>query len=330
MNFEIPVDKNLVESLPFEEESTSYQKFLLVCSEIFGATKPEEKECLFKIFQFFDVDNDGVLNSQEWSRLDESWLQPTLNPKNALIIVDVQNDFIDGSLSLRDCPAGQDSKDVINPINRLIRKGKWDKIIYTLDWHPENHISFYENLHSWEIHPDSKFSKEVAKPFGKILFKQESQEIRIWPKHCIKDTWGAQLHKDLLVLPGSEKVLKGENAGQEAYSAFLDTGNNKATNINDILIKSKVTNVYICGVAYDVCVKETSLDALKFGYRVAVIDDCCRGTNVPDIQIAKNLITENSGLIADSEEILSIVNGNKFNFTMAYQGFKSLVSKISS
>lgn len=72
------------------------------------------------------------------------------------MIVDVQNDFIDGSLSLRTCESKQDGIDVVGPINHLVQNGCFDKIIYSLDWHPEDHISFYENLHLRELHSDSK------------------------------------------------------------------------------------------------------------------------------------------------------------------------------
>lgn len=84
-----------------------------------------------------------------------------LEPVDALLIVDVQNDFIDGSLALRACEAKQDGADVVEPINYLLKNGLFDKIIYSLDWHPDNHISFYENLHLRELHPDSKVYKKV-------------------------------------------------------------------------------------------------------------------------------------------------------------------------
>ena len=75
---------------------------------------------------------------------------------NVLLVVDVQNDFIDGSLALRNCGQGEDGVEVVEPINRLIKEGAWNKVIYTLDWHPENHIGFYENLHLRQLHPQSK------------------------------------------------------------------------------------------------------------------------------------------------------------------------------
>lgn len=75
---------------------------------------------------------------------------------NVLLVVDVQNDFIDGTLALRDCGKGEDGAEVVEPINRLLAEVRWDKVIYSLDWHPETHLGFYENLGLRELHPDSK------------------------------------------------------------------------------------------------------------------------------------------------------------------------------
>ena len=70
----------------------------------------------------------------------------TLKPVSALVVVDVQNDFIDGSLNLQNCPAGQDGSEVIPIINSLIDTVPFDLIVYTKDWHPDNHISFIDNV----------------------------------------------------------------------------------------------------------------------------------------------------------------------------------------
>lgn len=78
------------------------------------------------------------------------------------MVVDVQNDFIDGTLALRTCEAKQNGAHIVEPINYLVKKGHFDKIIYSLDWHSENHISFYENLHLRELHSDSKVLKIVG------------------------------------------------------------------------------------------------------------------------------------------------------------------------
>ncbi len=73
-----------------------------------------------------------------------------------MIIVDVQNDFIDGSLALRNCPAGQDGYEVIPVINQLIIDVPFSLIVYTQDWHPPNHISFFENLQKRKLSEKNK------------------------------------------------------------------------------------------------------------------------------------------------------------------------------
>lgn len=84
------------------------------------------------------------------------WIRATVYPVNVLLVVDVQNDFIDGTLALRKSGYGQDGAKVIEPINRLLKNGRWSKVIYSQDWHPEDHISFFDNLAMRELHPESK------------------------------------------------------------------------------------------------------------------------------------------------------------------------------
>ncbi len=71
-------------------------------------------------------------------------------------MVDVQNDFIDGTLAIRDCPAGQEGADVVPVISKLIEDVKFDVVVYSLDWHPENHISFLENVGIRPLHHTTK------------------------------------------------------------------------------------------------------------------------------------------------------------------------------
>lgn len=84
------------------------------------------------------------------------WIRWITDPINVLVIVDVQNDFIDGTLALHKFGYGQNGLEVVEPINQLVKKGRWNTVVYTQDWHPENHISFYENLSLRQLHPESK------------------------------------------------------------------------------------------------------------------------------------------------------------------------------
>ena len=85
-------------------------------------------------------------------------LSQVLKPVTALVIVDVQYDFIDGTLSLRNCPAGQDGADVVPIINKLLEEARFDVVVYSLDWHPADHISFIDNVEKWPVDKSSLVS----------------------------------------------------------------------------------------------------------------------------------------------------------------------------
>lgn len=160
-----------------------------------------------------------------------------LNPQqDALIVVDVQNDF---------CPGGSlavdGGDDVVSVLNEWIATARKTAVpIYaSRDWHPSDHISF----------------KERGGP---------------WPPHCIRDTSGAALHPDL-ALPDSTTVLdKGTERDRDAYSAFDGTG------LADQLRADGVTRIWVGGLAQDVCVRATVLDGIKAGFDVHLIGDATR------------------------------------------------------
>lgn len=99
------------------------------------------------------------LTSLPFSRLKFFFFTQTLKPVSALVIVDVQNDFITGSLSLCRCPARQDGAEVVPVINQLLENVPFDLVIYTKDWHPENHISFIENVNQRPLSENCKVTK---------------------------------------------------------------------------------------------------------------------------------------------------------------------------
>ncbi|XP_033333737.2 nicotinamidase isoform X1 [Megalopta genalis] len=333
--------------LPNLENTLNYDNFRLICNALFPPNEIKQNDDRIRnIFDLFDDDHDGILKGQEWKirllqvtctpnfpklqlfikcRFHE-WLQMTIEPVNVLLIVDVQNDFIDGTLALRDFESNQNGFDVVGPINRLTKYGLFDKVIYSMDCHPENHISFHENLHLREIHPESKVSKENAKVFDSVTFAKACMEQILWPKHCVMNTWGAQLHKDLVIVPGSEQVKKGTHPEKDAYSVFAATDSAGVSKLEQMLRELGTTQLFVCGLAYDVCLKETCLDGLRLGYPVAVIDDCCRGVNLKNIDAAKHLIIDNGGLIAITDKILSLVNTEERSLIMSHRSAKKIAS----
>lgn len=166
--------------------------------------------------------------------------QLTLSTHDALLIVDVQNDFLPGgSLAV---PGGNQIVPVINQyVGLMIDAGL--PIFASKDWHPKNHCSFTN---------------------------QGGQ----WPEHCVQNTYGAEFSSDL-ELPGNTVViLKGSDTAQDAYSAFQGTA------LKTFLRKRGVKRVLVCGLATDYCVFKTVMDALKEGFQVTVLMDAVRAVNI--------------------------------------------------
>lgn len=183
----------------------------------------------------------------------------------ALVVVDVQNDFADpgGSLYV-------DGGDGIVPVvNKLIAAARdaGALVVYTQDWHPP-----------------------VTPHF-------ETQG-GAWPVHCVRDSWGAQLHPDLDVVG---PVIRKGTGGEDGYSGFfardVETGEDKPTGLDAMLREHGVQVVVVVGLAQDVCVKETALDARRLGHQTMVVLDATRAVNLnPGDEEAANAELTNAGV----------------------------------
>src|SRR5882724_3182677 len=176
----------------------------------------------------------------------------------ALILVDIQNDFLPGGALA--VPDG----DVIVPIvNRL--QAAFPLVVATQDWHPANHGSFAAN------HP------------GKNVFEQidlNGLPQTLWPIHCVQGTKGAELAATLQRERIARIFPKGTDAGIDSYSGLFDNGHRKSTGLGEWLKAQGVTEVYVCGLATDYCVKFTALDAVAMGFKTHFIEDASRGVNL--------------------------------------------------
>lgn len=188
---------------------------------------------------------------------------------NALIIVDVQNDFMPGgSLAV---PNG----DVIVPvINRLL--AHFDLIVATQDWHPQNHMSFASN-------------QSNKKPFETI--KIGEIEHILWPEHCVQGSPGAQFHPQLNMKPIEAIFRKGTSPNIDSYSGFYDNVRQKTTGLAGYLREKGVTTLYFCGLCADICVYFTIKDALNEGFRCCLIEDATQALVMDDfLKIKEELI----------------------------------------
>ncbi|MCL7761870.1 bifunctional nicotinamidase/pyrazinamidase [Polaribacter sp. Z014] len=168
-----------------------------------------------------------------------------------LLIIDVQNDFIPGgSLPV---PNGDKIVSIINEI-----QPKFDLVIATQDWHPEDHISFASNHIG-------------ASPFDEIEIKGQSQTL--WPNHCVQGSKGAKLHPKLNTLKCETIFRKGTDKEIDSYSAFYDNGHLKSTGLAGYLKEKGTTQLFICGLASDICVYYSIRDAVKEGFNCFFIED---------------------------------------------------------
>ena len=180
------------------------------------------------------------------------------NRNEALIIVDVQNDFIPGgALEVNE-------GDQIVPVINKIQK-EFEFIVATQDFHPSNHGSFAAN------HPGKKVGEFVG--LGGL------NQI-LWPVHCVQGTFGAEFHKDLDREKWKAVFQKGTNPEVDSYSGFFDNARRGDTGLGDFLKSNGIKKVYICGLALDYCVKFTALDAQSLGFETVLIVDATRAVNI--------------------------------------------------
>jgi nicotinamidase/pyrazinamidase len=202
----------------------------------------------------------------------------------ALILVDMQNDFLPGgALAVRDGDA------VIPAANRL--QTAFPLVVATQDWHPANHGSFAAN------HPGKKV-------FEQIDLNGLAQTL--WPAHCVQGTSGAELAPGLRRERIARIFPKGTDAGIDSYSGLFDNGHRKSTGLGEWLKAAGVTDVFVCGLATDYCVKFTALDAAGMGFKTHFVEDASRGVNLQPNDV-KNAIAEmnRAGIVTDlSSDIL--------------------------
>jgi len=201
----------------------------------------------------------------------------------ALILVDIQNDFIPGGA----LPVHEGDQ-VVPIANKLI--DKFDLIVATQDWHPSDHGSFAAN--------------HTGKNIGEIIELNGLQQI-LWPVHCVQESDGAHFHPQLMINKVHKIIPKGTNAEIDSYSGFNDNGHLKSTGLADYLKNKGVTDVYICGLATDYCVKFTAIDAVQENFKTYVIQDACRGVNLNpgDVQHAISEMKEAGCHIVESSQL---------------------------
>ncbi|MDN5211622.1 bifunctional nicotinamidase/pyrazinamidase [Fulvivirgaceae bacterium BMA12] len=185
----------------------------------------------------------------------------------ALILVDIQNDFLPGGALA--VPEGDEIVPLINKI-----QAQFDLVLATQDHHPANHGSFAAN--------------HQGRQPGDIIDLDGLSQI-LWPVHCVQGSHGAAFSNDLDMKRVTKVFTKGENPNIDSYSGFFDNGKRQKTGLGDYLKERGVERVYIVGLATDYCVKFTALDAVDLGFETCVIKDATRAVNLQSGDFEKSL-----------------------------------------
>ena len=194
-----------------------------------------------------------------------------IRESDVLLVVDVQNDFCPGGALA--APGGDE---VVPVVNRLM--DRFDNVILTQDWHPPGHRSFAST------HPGKA-------PFDSVEVEYGPQVL--WPDHCVQGTPGAAFHPGLLADRAQLVVRKGFRASVDSYSAFMENDKSTSTGLAGCLQERGLRRVFACGIATDVCVKFTALDARAAGFEVVLIEAASRG-----IDTDGSLATARSEMVA--------------------------------
>jgi nicotinamidase/pyrazinamidase len=206
-----------------------------------------------------------------------------LQPTDALLVIDLQNDFCPGgALAI----AGGD--EIVPLVNALARA--FPHVLLTQDWHPAGHISFAS------AHPGAKPYQTITTPYGTQT---------LWPDHCVQNTRGAKFHP-ALDIPHAELVLrKGFRANIDSYSAFLENDHFTPTGLAGYLRERGLTRLFLCGLAYDFCVRFSAVDGTALDFECLVIEDATRAVKLPgSIDATRRAFAEAGIQRIQSEEIL--------------------------
>lgn len=187
---------------------------------------------------------------------------------DALIIVDPQNDFCEGGALAVEGGAG------IMPLLNAIA-ARFKTVILSQDWHTPDQISFASN-------------HEGAAPFTQIEVAYGPQML--WPDHCVQGTSGADFHPDVApaIQRASAIIRKGANPAVDSYSAFFENDHKTSTGLSGLLRGLGIKRVFICGLAYDYCVRYSAEDAVREGFDAIVIEDACRAIAPETAQAARD------------------------------------------
>jgi len=193
----------------------------------------------------------------------------------ALIVIDVQNDFCPGGAL---AVAGGDQ--IIPQINALM--DEFRTVVFTQDWHPANHASFAAN------HPGAAPFSLTEMPYGPQV---------LWPVHCVQGTVGAAFHPALRTDPAQLVIRKGFRPGIDSYSAFFENDRQTATGLEGYLRNRGIARLVLVGLATDYCVAFSAVDAARLGFATTLLEGACRAIDLDGSLATARSETRAAGVI---------------------------------
>jgi len=204
---------------------------------------------------------------------------------NALVIVDIQNDFLlGGALAV---PRGDAIIPVVNELEDY-----FELVVATQDWHPAAHQSFASS------HPGKK-------PFETIDLHGLQQTL--WPDHCVQGTAGAEFAPRLKTNKIETIFRKGTHPEIDSYSGFYDNGHRKSTGLADYLRGKKVDQVFLVGLCADICVFYTAMDSLAEGFKTWIVEDGTCPLSPQDLENTNNEFRLAGGKLTMSADLIQSI-----------------------
>ncbi|HEY4379900.1 MAG TPA: bifunctional nicotinamidase/pyrazinamidase [Acidobacteriaceae bacterium] len=203
---------------------------------------------------------------------------------DALLVIDLQNDFCPGGALA--VPSGDEIVPIINSLAQ-----RCEHVVLTQDWHPRGHISF-SSAHAG------------AQPYTTVAASYGPQAL--WPDHCVQGTAGAEFHAGLAA-PHAELILrKGFRTSIDSYSAFLENDRSTPTGLAGYLRERGLKRLFLCGLAYDFCVRFSAIDGTALDFECIVVEDATRAVGLPGSVLAADQAFEEAGIQRiDSRDLLA-------------------------
>ena len=198
---------------------------------------------------------------------------------DVLLVIDVQNDFCPALNGEGGALAVAGGDEIVPLVNELA--AKFAHVVLTQDWHPAGHISFAS------AHPG-------AEPYSNFAALYGPQAL--WPDHCVQNTPGAALHSGLSIAHAELILRKGFRREIDSYSAFLENDHTTPTGLAGYLRERGLKRLFLCGLAYDYCVRYSAIDGTALDFECLVIEDASRAVNLPGSVRATDQAFEEAGV----------------------------------